>query len=127
MDKQIEKQVSAVAEAKSAAAIGAGFAADYVEVKGVKLYYQTVAHAWIIPMAVNCLGDKIGVFEKGLVVAYLLAQTAEEVRNRCMQEVRKGVLLDRAMDFFISRGITPEDLNAVDVESLMRNPYEKNS
>ena len=127
MDKQIEKQVSAVAEAKSAAAIGAGFAADYVEVKGVTLYYQTVAHAWIIPMAVNCLGDKIGVFEKGLVVAYLLAQTAEEVRNRCMQEVRKGVLLDRAMDFFISRGITPEDLNAVDVESLMRNPYEKNS
>ena len=124
---RIDKQVKAVSEAKSRAAIGAEFAADYVEVCGVKFYYQTVAHAWVIPMAATRC-EKLSTFEKGIVTTYLLAQSPEDVRNRCVQEIRKGEVFDRAMDFFIARGITPADLSAeLDVEELLRNPYEKNS
>ena len=124
---RIDKQTKAVAEARSRAAVGAEFAEDYVTVKGVKFYHQTVAHAWVIPMAAAACA-KSGDFERGMVTMYLLAQSPEDVRNRCMREIRKGEVLDRAMDFFIARGVTPAELSQeLDVEELLRNPYEKNA
>ena len=127
MGKTIEKLTKKVADARSSAALGAEFAPDHVEVRGVKFYYQTVAHAWVIPMAAQRC-EKLSTFEKGIVTTYLLAQSPEDVRNRCMQEIRKGEVFDRAMDFFISRGITPADLaDELDVEELLRHPYEKNA
>ena len=127
MGKTIEKLTKKVADARSNAALGSEFAPDYVEVRGVKFYYQTVAHAWVIPMAAQRC-EKLSVFEKGIVTTYLLAQSPEDVRNRCMQEIRKGEVFDRAMDFFIAHGITPADLtDELDVEELLRHPYEKNA
>jgi len=127
VSKQVDKLTKKVADARNNAALGSEFAPDYVEVRGVKFYYQTVAHAWVIPMAAQRC-EKLSDFEKGIVTAYLLAQPPEEVRNRCVAEIRKGEVFARALDFFISRGITPGDLSdELDVEELLRHPYEKNA
>jgi len=121
--------LSAMAEfesARGAAAIGGEFACDHIEVKGVRFYYKTVAHAWIIPAVFNRL-EGLSDFEKGVVTCYLLSMDAETVRNRAMQELSEGKLPDRAMAFFIDKGISPEDLDGIDVERLMTHPYQKNS
>lgn len=127
MSTKIEHLTKKVADAKNTAAIGAEFAEDYIIIKGVKFYHQTVSHAWVIPMAVARLGDKLSVFDKGMVSMYLLANSPEDVRNKCMQELRKGVLYERAMNFFIEHEITPADLEAADLETLLQHPYEKNA
>ena len=67
--------LSAIAEfesARGAAAIGGEFACDHIEVKGVRFYYKTVAHAWIIPAVFNRLAG-LSDFEKGVVTCYLLS------------------------------------------------------
>ena len=111
--------------ARDKAAVGGEFAPDYVTFKGVRFYYKTVAHAWIIPAVFNRLTD-ISDFEKGVVSCYLLSMSADEVRNRAMQELSEGKLLFLALGFFIDRGISPEDLGQIDVERLMLHPYQKN-
>lgn len=117
--------IAALKEAENRAAVGAEFAPDYITFKGVRFYYKTVAHAWIIPAVFNRLQELSG-FDKGVVSCYLLAMSAEEVRNRAMQELSEGKLLDNAISFFIDREITPEDFEQIDVEKLMNHPYQKN-
>ena len=125
MADRIDDAIGAMNEARTRAAVGAEFAPEYITVKGVRFYYKTVAHAWIIPAVFNKMTG-ISDFEKGVVSCYLLTMSAEEVRNRGMQELAAGQLLDNALGFFIDRGISPEDLELIDVEQLMTHPYQKN-
>ena len=125
MGNETDRALAALSEAKSKAAVGEEFASDYITFKGVRFYYRTVAHAWIIPAVFNKMTG-ISDFEKGVVSCYLLAMSAEEVRNRAMQELSEGKLLDNAIGFFIDHGIGPEDFEQIDVEQLMTHPYQKN-
>ena len=120
-----ENAIDALNKAREKAAIGAEFASDSVTLKGVKFYYKTVAHAWIIPAVFNRLAG-VSDFEKGIISCYLLSMTSDEVRNRALQELSEGKLLDNAIGFFITSGILPEDLEQIDVEKLMTHPYQKN-
>lgn len=125
MADKTDNAITALTEARTKAAVGAEFAPEYITVKGVRFYYKTVAHAWIIPAVFNKMTG-ISDFEKGVISCYLLAMSAEEVRNRAMQELSEGKLLDNALGFFIDRGISPEDFEQIDVEQLMTHPYQKN-
>ena len=125
MGNETDRALAALSEAKNRAALGEEFAPDYITFKGVRFYYRTVAHAWIIPAVFNRLRD-ISAFDKGVVSCYLLSLSAEDVRNRAMQELSEGKLLDNALGFFIDRGISPEDFEQIDVEQLMTHPYQKN-
>ena len=125
MENATERALAALNQAKTSAAVGAEFAPEYITFKGVRFYYKTVAHAWIIPAVFNRLRDLTD-FDKGIVSCYLLTMSAEEVRNRGMQELSEGKLLDNAIGFFIDHGITPEDFGEIDAEKLMQHPYQKN-
>ena len=125
MENATERALAALNQAKTSAAVGAEFAPEYITVKGVRFYYKTVAHAWIIPAVFNRLRDLTD-FDKGIVSCYLLTMSAEEVRNRGMQELSEGKLLDNAIGFFIDCGISPDDLGEIDAEKLMQHPYQKN-
>ena len=120
-----DKALAELNAARDKAAVGGEFAPDYITVKGVRFHYKTVAHAWIIPAVFNRLAG-ISDFEKGVISCYLLSMSAEEVRNRAMQELSEGKLLDNALGFFIDNGISPEDFEQIDVERLMLHPYQKN-
>lgn len=126
MGNETDRALAALNQAKTNAAVGAEFAPEYITVKGVRFYYKTVAHAWIIPAVFNRLRDLTN-FDKGVVSCYLLSLSAEDVRNRGMQELSEGKLLDCALGFFIDHGITPEDFEKIDIEKLMNNPYQKNA
>ena len=121
-----DKALDALNKARQEAAVGAEFASDCVTLKGVKFYYKTVAHAWIIPAVFNRMKDA-SEFERGVVSCYLLSMTSDEVRNRAMQELAEGKLLDNAIGFFCEAGIVPEDMEKIDVEKLMTHPYQKNA
>ena len=125
MENETQRALAALNQAKTNAAVGAEFAQEYITFKGIRFHYKTVAHAWIIPYVFNKMQD-LGDFEKGTVSCYLLAMSAGEVRNRAMQELTEGKLLENAIGFFIDHGITPDDFTAIDVEKLMRHPYQKN-
>lgn len=125
MDPQINKAVNDVKNAKNTAALGAEFAAEYVDFKGIKVWYKTVSHAWIIP-AVTARCEGISNFEVGLLTFYILTHDPEGVRNKIMQELKEGNILDKAMDYMIEHQICPEDLEELDIAALMRNPYAKN-
>lgn len=125
MDNATERALAALNQAKTNAAVGAEFAPEYITFKDVRFYYKTVAHAWIIPYVFNKLPN-LDNFEKGTVSCYLLAMSAGEVRNRAMQELSEGKLLENAIGFFIDHGITPEDFTAINAEKLMQHPYQKN-
>lgn len=119
-----EQAIRKLAEAKESAALGAEFAPEYIERFGIRFYYKTVSHAWVIPMAITrCKGA--GDFEKGLIVLYLLSMTAEEVRNRATQEAADGTLLANAIKFMEEHGISPEDAEQIEPEKLMSHPYKK--
>jgi len=124
MDK-VEKAIGTVKEARNRAALGTEFAPEYVTYKGIRLWYKTFSHAWVIPLvASRC--EKASLFEKGLLTVYVLAQPPEMVRNKILQELDEGDILGKAMDFFISNNISPDDLSELDVEKLMQHPYAKN-
>ena len=125
MADKTDNAIAVLAEAKTQAAVGAEFAPEYITFKGVRFYYKTVAHAWMIPAVFNRLKE-LSDFDKGVVSCYLLAMSAEEVRNRAMQELSDGKLLDNAIGFFIERGISPEDFEQINAEQLMMHPYQKN-
>lgn len=126
MSDELQTGVAAFGEAKTRAAVGEEFARDHIEFKGVRFYYKTVAHAWIIPAVFSRLPD-ISNFDRGMIAAYLLAMSAEEVRSKAMQLLEEGRLRDAALDFFITHGIAPDDLEEINPERLMEHPYSKHS
>jgi hypothetical protein len=121
-----EQAIERLKEAKAAAATGAEFAPEYIEKFGVKFFYKTVSHAWVIS-AVVARFPKSSDFEKGLIVLYLLSLSPEEVRNRAMQEAEEGRILESAIQFMEEHGISPEDAEKLDhdVQKLMSHPYKK--
>ena len=126
MSDTTQNAVKSFVDAREKAAVGAEFAGDYVTLKGVRFHYKTVAHAWIIPAVFNRLHD-LDDFDKGVISCYLLSMSADEVRNRGMQELAEGKLLENALSFFIEHDILPEDIEQIDVERLMTHPYQKNA
>ena len=126
MSDELQTRVAELGEAKTKAAVGEEFARDHIEFKGVRFYYKTVAHAWIIPAVFSRLPD-ISNFERGMIAAYLLAMSAEEVRSKAMQLLEEGKLQNAALDFFITHGIVPDDLEEINPERLMEHPYSKHS
>lgn len=105
------------ANARSKAALGAEFAVDYVVVKGVKFYYQQVAHAWALPLL-----QELDQFSAGLAALYVLAHDADTVRNVIIPEIWNGSIRDKAVQFFIDKKLLPEDLAGLD-EKLLQHPY----
>ncbi len=126
MSDELQTRVAELGEAKTKAAVGEEFARDYIEFKGVRFYYKTVAHAWIIPAVFNRLPN-INNFDRGMIAAYLMAMPAEEVRSKAMQLLEEGKLQDAALDFFIAHDIAPDDLEEINPERLMEHPYSKHS
>lgn len=121
----MEKAIENYTGARNAAALGTEFAPDYITFKGIKLWYKTFSHAWIIPVAVSRC-QKASAFEKGMLTVYVLAHGPELVRNEILQELEEGKILENAMEFFIKNNITPEDLEELDINKLMQQPYAKN-
>ena len=121
----VSQAIDRLAEAKNNAALGAEFAPDYVTLKGVKFFYKTFAHAWVIPAAIS-RNAKLSMFERGMLVLYILAQPPDLVRNTVMQQLDKGNIIDAAAAFFEKNNLTPEDLESLDAEKLMQHPYAKN-
>lgn len=120
-----DKALADLAQARNNAALGAEFAPEYVMLKGVRIFYQTFSHAWVIPAVVS-RNAKASVFEKGMLTVYVLAQPPEMVRNEIMQQLDAGNIIGAAMDFFAKNQITPDDLESLDVDKLMQQPYAKN-
>ena len=123
MDK-VDQAVKGLADAKNTAAQGAEFAPEYVDFKGIRLFYKTVSHAWVIPAVISRY-EKSGAFEKGLLTIYILAQPPEAVRNMVMQQLADGTVMAAAIEFFEANRLLPEDLETLDVDKLMRHPYQK--
>lgn len=119
-----DQAIQNLAEAKENAALGAEFAPDYIDYKGLRIYYKTVSHAWVIPAVVNRYKNA-GDFEKGLLVFYLLTMNAEEVRSRAMQELAEGTIVADAIAFMEDHNLTPDDVDAIDLSALMAHPYKK--
>lgn len=120
-----DQAMSNLRAAREKAALGAGFAPEYIEVKGQRVYYKTFSHAWVIP-AVMAKYPALDNFSRGILVIYVLMQDPETVRNRIMQELEEGNIMDRALKFFEERQILPEDLESMDTDKLMASPYAKN-
>ena len=112
-----EAAVNAAADARNKAALGAEFAADYVVVKGVKFYYQQVAHAWAMPLL-----QEMDQFSAGLAALYILAHDADTVRNEVIPEIWNGSIREKAIQFFIDKNLLPDDLAGLD-QKLLQHPY----
>lgn len=119
---ELQSKVAELGEAKTKAAIGEEFAREYIEFKGIRFYYKTVAHAWIIPAVFGRM-QEMNDFDRGMIAAYLLTMSAEEVRSKAMQQLEEGRLKDAALDFFIGKGIVPADLEQINPERLLEHPY----
>ena len=113
-----ESAVHAAAAARNKAALGTEFAADYVAVKGVKFYYQQVAHAWAMPLL-----REMDQFSAGLAALYILAHDADTVRNVIIPEIWNGSIREKAIQFFIDKNLLPEDLTGLD-QKLLQHPYD---
>lgn len=120
-----EKAIEKYSEARNKAALGAEFAPEYMTLKGVKIWHKTFSHAWVIP-AVISRNAFAGLFEKGMLTIYVLAHPPEMVRNEIMQQLNEGNIIEKAMEFFEKNQFTPEDLESLDVDKLMQQPYAKN-
>ena len=105
------------ANARSKAALGTEFAVDHVIVKGVKFYYQQVAHAWALPLL-----QELDQFSAGLAALYVLAHDADTVRNVVIPEIWNGSIREKAIQFFIDKNLLPEDLAGLD-KMLLQHPY----
>lgn len=105
------------ANARSKAALGTEFAVDHVIVKGVKFYYQQVAHAWALPLL-----QELDQFSAGLAALYVLAHDADTVRNVVIPEIWNGSIREKAIQFFIDKNLLPEDLAGLD-KKLLQHPY----
>lgn len=123
--ERVNQAIDQLAEARNRAALGAEFAPDYVTLKGVKFYYKTFAHAWVIPAVIG-RNPGVSVFERSMLVLYVLAQPPELVRNTILQQLDEGNIVERAMAFFDENNLDPEDLETLDVEKLTSHPYAKN-
>ena len=120
--ERVKKAIDQLEEARNRAALGAEFAPDYVTLKGVNFYYKTFAHAWVLPAVIG-RNPNVSVFERGMLILYVLAQPPELVRNTIMQQLDEGNIINRAMAFFEENEIDPEDLETLDVEKLTTHPY----
>ena len=113
----LDTSMAKLAAARSRAAIGGEFAPDYKEIKGVRFYYQTVAHAWVLPYL-----SEMDAISGGIVVLYALAHDADAVRNKVLPEIWDGSIVRKATEFFIEKGLSPADLDGLDV-ALLQHPY----
>lgn len=114
---KVQHSMDKLVAARNRAAIGGEFAPDYKEIKGVRFYYQTVAHAWVMPYL-----SGLDAISGGIVMLYALAHDADAVRNKVLPEIWDGSIIRKATEFFIEKGLSPTDLDGLDV-ALLQHPY----
>lgn len=114
IDESIKKQSAVVAAAKAEQAVGSDFAADYIEIKGIRFYRHTLAHLWLF----NRLRGQHwpSATDLGVCLGYILAHEQDTVRNRLMAEVNSGELLGNAYSFAIDHNLQPGDYDRIVLE-----------
>lgn len=119
----INAQVAKTAAARSAASIQTEAAFDYIEVGKVKFYRPTMAHVWLL-LKIAQAGGSTAPDDRQTVMAYILANSAEAVRNKCVQQSIRGTLTEAAYFFMIDNNLNPEDVFPV-VNELAADVFEK--
>jgi len=120
-----DELAAAAAEAEAAredAAVGAEFAEDWIEpAPGIRLYYATVAHKWVLLKLSGPQFRDLDNIDKATVMAYVLSFRMPENLTRLAAEMRKKDIFDRALTWLAENRIDPEVLGKVD--TLLRHPY----
>ena len=111
-----------VEKSREEAAVGTEFAANFIERSGVKFYYATVAHKWVLMKLSGKSFSELDDYDKATVMAYVLAHKMPQNLSRMTAEMRKGDILDKALAFFSSKKIDPDIL--AEVKDLLLHPYE---
>lgn len=104
------------------AAVGIEFAEDYVEKEGIRFYYATVAHKWILMKLSGKQFKNLDDFDKATVMAYCLAHKMPDHLTELSAQMRKAEIFEKALAFFVQRNISPEVLAGIN--DLLLNPYD---
>ena len=116
--KRIQDESGAV---RDDAAVGIEFAEDYMEKEGIRFYYATVAHKWILMKLSGKQFKHLDDFDKATVMAYCLAHKMPDHLTELSAQMRKATIFEKALDFFIKKNISPEILAGIN--ELMLHPY----
>jgi hypothetical protein len=82
-----------------------------------------MAHTWLL-LKIAQVGGSIMPDDRQTVMAYILANSAESVRNKCLQQSLRGNLAEAAYLFMIDNNLNPEDVFPV-VNELAADVFEK--
>ena len=104
------------------AAVGLEFAEDYVEKEGIRFYYATVAHKWILMKLSGRQFKNLDDFDKATIMAYCLAHKMPEHLTEISAQMRKADILEKALAFFVKKNISPEILAGIN--ELLLHPYD---
>lgn len=118
---KLEKAGAKAELAKNEAAAGTEFLADYRTVNGVKLYYCTVAHKWILLKLNTEQYQQLDDAERGLVIAYVLSWPPKSQWSDLIRVFRVGNVCDKALAWAIEKQLDPSMLGVIN--ELMRHPY----
>lgn len=120
-NSKLEKAALAADLARDEAAAGVEFAEDYRIFEGVKLYYPTVAHRWVLMKLGGAAFKKLDNFDKAALMAYVLSHPMPENLGRLAAELRQGTALDAALRWIAKENVPPEIVGVV--RDLMTHPY----
>lgn len=121
--EKIESQIAKAAAARSAASIQADVAYDYIEVGKVKFYRPQLAHVWLL-LKIAQKDSSISPDDRAVVMAYILANSAEAVRNKCLVQSLRGNITEAAYLFMMDNGLNPDEVFPVTNE-LAADVFEK--
>lgn len=118
---KLEKAEAAYLAAHDNAAVGIEFAEDFREICGIRFYRATVAHKWVLMKLSGEAFKKLDNYDKVTVTAYVLAHKMPESLTVLSAQMRKADILEKALEFFVSRDVSPECL--AEVNELLQHPY----
>ncbi len=118
---KLEKAALAADQARDEAAVGGEFAEEYRIFEGIKLYYPTVAHRWVLMKLGGEAFKKLDNFDKAAVMAYVLSHPMPENLGRLAAELRHGAAIDAALRWIAKENVPPEIVGVV--RDLMTHPY----
>ena len=118
---KLEKAEAAYLAAHDNAAVGIEFAEDFRDIGGVRFYRATVAHKWVLMKLSGEAFKKLDNYDKVTVTAYVLAHKMPEHLTALSLQMRKADILEKALTFFVAKGVDPECL--AEVNELLQHPY----
>ena len=119
----IQNQCEKTAAARSAASVQPEAAYDYIEVGKIKFYRPTMPHVWLL-LKVAQKNGSILPDDRQTVMAYILANSAESVRDKCVMQATRGQLADAAYLFMMDNNLDPEAVFPI-VNELAADVFEK--